>query len=192
MVALDYCAGAGGKTLALAAAMHGQGTLVAHDLTHARMKPLVHRAERAGADSLIRLFAAEDDAALSADAFDRVLVDAPCSGTGTWRRQLRLKPHELGKYCAAQQDILHEAAPHVAPGGWLVYVTCSLLPSENRDQVAAFLDIRDDFVLCDPAQAWRDAGLPGETPVADGAVLLTPHHHGTDGFFCAIMERRSA
>lgn len=195
MVVLDYCAGAGGKALALAAQMEGRGTLIAHDLTHARLKPLIHRAERAGADGLIRLFAAADDAALSADAFDIVLVDAPCSGTGTWRRQpegrLRLTEAELTGYIEQQREILEKAARHVRPGGRLVYATCSLLPCENEDRIAGFLDANPDFVAADMAALWRDI-LPGEPPLAaSGAILLTPHRCGTDGFFCAVLERRT-
>jgi 16S rRNA (cytosine967-C5)-methyltransferase len=125
----------------------------------------------------------------------RVLVDAPCSGSGVWRRQpdarWRLTPEALLDHCAAQVDALDAAAGLVAPGGRLVYATCSLLVEENQDQAARFLTTRPDFVALDPTPLWA-ATLSGPCPSCDGGVLLSPARSGTDGFFVALFERRSA
>jgi 16S rRNA (cytosine967-C5)-methyltransferase len=166
MTVLDHCAGGGGKTLALAAAMQGQGRLLAWDVNPRRMADLPERARRAGAP--VRILADDDLAALGA-ACDLVLVDAPCSGTGAWRRKpegkWRLTPEELARYPALQDSILDAAAAKVKPGGRLVYATCSLLASENEDRAAAFA-----------------ARHPGWRP--EGARRLGPLDGG-DGFYVA-------
>ncbi len=185
---VDLCAGAGGKTLALAAAMAGSGRLIACDTDRGRLSRLAPRAARAGAmiieERLLdpnREAAMLDDLAGQADA---VLVDAPCSGSGTWRRnpegRWRLTLRELERLGALQSRLLDLAAGLVKPGGRLVYVTCSLLDAEGADQAAAFLA--------------RHPGWRGHTPASGagrprGAGLrLTPAHDATDGFFIARLE----
>jgi 16S rRNA (cytosine967-C5)-methyltransferase len=134
---LDYCAGGGGKSLALAAA--GWGQVTAHDADSRRMGDLPERARRAGAV----IDTAAGTAVKAAGPFDLVLCDVPCSGSGAWRRQPEAKwslsPEALDRLCGLQAEILDAAAPLVAPGGRLAYVTCSLLRAENEDQVAAFI-----------------------------------------------------
>jgi len=196
MAVADVCAGAGGKTLALAAAMEGRGRLLAMDVEQARLDRSALRLKRAGA-AFVERRAAKD---LAADkslhgAFDRVLIDAPCSGTGAWRRhpdaRWRLTPDDLESYRILQREVLLKAAALVKPGGRLIYVTCSLLPEENRAQADAFLSEVPGFAAVPVATAWAEvltAPYPGGTPY----LTLTPARHGTDGFFVAIFERETA
>jgi len=194
---MDLCAGAGGKTLALAAAMKGQGRIIAHDSDKTRLRPIFERLTRSGATN-VEILAAGDADGLSemAGRFDRVVIDAPCTGSGTWRRRpdakWRLKPRNIEQRQNEQRDVLAEAAPLVKPGGRLVYITCSLLPAENSDQVAAFLAANTAFSLVPYTEVWREM-LSGAPPAsADGrtdSLLLTPARHGTDGFFVAILAR---
>jgi 16S rRNA (cytosine967-C5)-methyltransferase len=141
MCVLDYCAGGGGKTLALAAAMEGRGRLLAHDANVGRMSDLPDRARRAGAP--VEILTPEERRRLR-PVCDLVLVDAPCSGTGAWRRKpdtkWRLAAADIDRFTALQDEILKEAAGHVRPGGLLVYATCSLLERENRQRALAFLE----------------------------------------------------
>jgi 16S rRNA (cytosine967-C5)-methyltransferase len=166
MTVFDYCAGGGGKTLALAAAMQGRGRLLAWDVNPRRMADLPERARRAGAD--VRVLSDAECAALK-PVCDLVLVDAPCSGTGAWRRKpegkWRLTPAELAGYPPLQDAILDAAAGKVRPGGTLVYATCSLLARENEERAAAF--------------ASRNPGWTSE-----GSRRLSPLDGG-DGFFVA-------
>ncbi|MBS0483235.1 MAG: RsmB/NOP family class I SAM-dependent RNA methyltransferase [Proteobacteria bacterium] len=185
---IDLCAGAGGKTLALAAAMAGRGHLIACDTDRARLSRLGPRAERAGAlDIDTRLLDPGRELAALAGlvgAADAVLVDAPCSGTGTWRRnpeaRWRLTEDELGRLAAIQHRLLALAATLVRPGGRLIFVTCSLLDAEGADQAAGFLAAHP---------AWRAAPLHlgAGTPRGQG-VRLDPFHDGTDGFFIARLH----
>lgn len=130
------------------------------------------------------------------ERFDLVLVDAPCTGSGTWRRRpdakWRLKPEAIEKRVEEQRAALQLAAPLVKPGGRLAYITCSVLPVENGDQVAWFIGQHAQFALSPIARDW-DGRIGGEMPVsADGeqdTLLLTPARHGTDGFFIAMLER---
>ncbi|MBK1661252.1 RsmB/NOP family class I SAM-dependent RNA methyltransferase [Paracraurococcus ruber] len=191
----DLCAGAGGKTLALAASMRNKGRLTACDVSAPRLEGAVRRLRRAGVDNAERhLFEPGDRwAKRRAGQFDRVLVDAPCTGTGTWRRnpdaRLRTGSRDLDELCVKQREILDMAAELVRPGGRLVYATCSLLPEEDEDQVSAFLGRHPGFVPLPLAEAWDAAGLPGDPP-AEGPYLLTsPGRHGTDGFFAAVLQR---
>lgn len=192
----DVCAGGGGKTLALAAAMEGKGRLLAADVDPRRLDRAAGRLQRAGADFVERLplsdlLQAED----LIEGCDRVLVDAPCSGSGAWRRQpdarWRLTEADLARYRAAQQEALSGAAVLVRPGGRLVYVTCSLLPEENEDQVQTFLQHRPDFALYPLADVWAET-MDAACPSQEACLALTPARHGTDGFFVAILERREA
>ena len=206
MVVLDFCAGAGGKTLALAAAMDNRGRLTALDVDQRRLDRAAGRLKRAGVGNVER-HRLDDEAWLArhAGGFNRVLVDAPCSGTGAWRRQpdarWRLTPETLDGYRATQARILAQAAPLVAGGGRLIYATCALLPSENRRQVEAFLAARPDFSLLPAEAVWAEtlipmgapagaAAAPGPAPFDGPYLLLSPARHGTDGFFAAILERR--
>lgn len=196
---LDLCAGAGGKTLALAAAMQNTGQIYAYDADRRQLRPIFERLKRAGARN-VQVLDGGDQAALAAlgPRFDAVLIDAPCTGSGTWRRRpdskWRLKPEALVERQKQQEAVLEEGAGLVKPGGRLVYVTCSLLPEENGDRIAAFLGAHGDFVLKPYADAWR-RNLPGEPPASadggTGGLLLTPAMHGTDGFYIAVLERRT-
>jgi len=192
---VDFCAGAGGKTLALAAAMNGQGVVHALDTDERRLRRLRPRLDRAGAGNVRpRVLREGDDAWLrsAAGSMDRVLVDAPCSGHGAWRRQpearWRLDPDRLAVLGRQQQAILRRAAALVRPGGRLVYATCSLLCEENEDQVAAFLHDCTAFTAMPMARIWADV-LPG-TALGPGPYLrLSPLRHGCDGFFVAVLQR---
>jgi 16S rRNA (cytosine967-C5)-methyltransferase len=197
MRVLDLCAGAGGKTLALAAAMGNRGGILACDADAKRLARLAPRLARSGA-RIVETRPLKVSGALGAKgkgkdtlgAFDRVLVDAPCSGSGTWRRhpdaKWRLTPAKLGEYFAAQAALLREAAAHVRPNGRLVYAVCSILPSEGATQVAAFLSVNKGWRAVPADKAWRDA-LGTKAPFAGPHMLLTPHRHRTDGFFAAIL-----
>lgn len=196
--ALDYCAGGGGKTLALAAEMARRpdagGRLAAFDVNARRMVDLPARAARAGARIDI-LNAA--DLENRRDGFDLVFVDAPCSGSGAWARNPDAKwsarPSIRESQAAAQRAALANAAAFVRPGGRLVYVTCSLFFWENTAQTAAFLEARSDFEPNDLAAAWRRADLEGAPPAGPssgaGQALIPPSAFGTDGFFVALFKR---
>ncbi|MGE4220485.1 MAG: RsmB/NOP family class I SAM-dependent RNA methyltransferase [Alphaproteobacteria bacterium] len=193
MAVLDYCAGGGGKTLALAAAMHGQGRLVACDRSQARLERARPRLARAGVWNAECRVLPEERGLLPEAGFDRVLVDAPCSGTGAVRRNPetmeRLRAADILRLTAEQDAILADAARLVAPGGRLVYATCSLLPEEDGDRIDAFLAARPDFRPLPVAAVWPHT-VGGAVPSDIGArMLLTPRRHGTDGFFLAILER---
>lgn len=187
---VDLCAGAGGKTLALAAAMANQGVLIAADSDRRRLGQLAPRAERAGARiaDTVLLNPGEELASLKpwAGKADAVLIDAPCSGTGTWRRnpegRWRLTQRELEKLTALQQRLMEVGAALVKPGGRLVYVTCSLLDEEGARQVEAFLATHPHF---DAAPLDH---LPLGTPRGRG-IRLQPDRDGTDGFFIASLSR---
>jgi 16S rRNA (cytosine967-C5)-methyltransferase len=195
---LDLCAGAGGKTLALAAGMQNTGQIYAYDADKRQLRPIFERLKRAGVRN-VQVMEAGATAALEAlgARFDLVLVDAPCTGSGTWRRKpdskWRLKPANIPERQAEQVRVLDLGASLVKPGGRLAYVTCSVLPEENGDQVAAFLVRHADFALLPYGEAWRER-LGSEPPAsADGrtdTLQLTPARHATDGFFIALLARR--
>ena len=195
MAVVDYCAGAGGKTLALAAAMKNQGRIVAADVSAMRLDAAVKRLRRADIHNVERhLIAAGDKwAKRSAGRYDRVLVDAPCTGTGTWRRnpdaRFRLTAQDLAELVTKQGDILDSAARLLKPSGKLVYATCSVLPEENDQQVSAFLARNEAFRLVPLAQAWGGVS-DAPVPCAGAHLALSPAAHGTDGFFAAVLEKR--
>ncbi|MCA0911247.1 RsmB/NOP family class I SAM-dependent RNA methyltransferase [Qipengyuania gaetbuli] len=186
---IDLCAGGGGKTLALTAAMDNLGRLVASDTDRNRLSALAPRAERAGATNIeTRLLNPGQEMEALADLAgqaDAVLIDAPCSGTGTWRRnpeaRWRLDDKELGRLTAIQSRLLDIAAGLLKPGGRLVYVTCSLLDEEGAGQFDAFLARTGDFRAVIPE-------LPAGRHRGHG-IRLTPSHAGTDGFFIARAEK---
>jgi 16S rRNA (cytosine967-C5)-methyltransferase len=195
---IDLCAGAGGKTLALAALMENSGQLYAHDSDRMRLRPIFERLKRAGVRNA-QVLAAGDREALDKleRKMDLVLIDAPCTGSGVWRRRpdakWRLGPQMLEARLAEQRAVLEEGAGLVKPGGGLVYITCSVLPAENRDQVDGFLARHADFKLVPWPSLWERA-MPGSSPPAsaDGSaetLQMTPLSQGTDGFFVAVLER---
>ncbi|WP_291298506.1 RsmB/NOP family class I SAM-dependent RNA methyltransferase [Elioraea sp.] len=198
---VDFCAGAAGKTLALAATMQNRGRLVACDVSAPRLEAAVKRLRRAGVGNVERrlLEPGERWTKRSAEGFDRVLVDAPCTGTGTWRRnpdaRSRLVEQDLAELVAKQAMILDRASRLVKPGGMLVYATCSLLPEENEAQVKAFCDRHSAFAIVPLAEAWAAASGAASArfePPCDGPFLsLTPARHGTDGFFAAMLRRNA-
>ena len=197
MRVVDFCAGAGGKTLALAAAMGNRGHLVACDVSVARLERATQRLRRAGAAIVQRVpLSGERDKWVKrhAESFDRVFVDAPCTGTGTWRRnpdaKWRLRPEDLAELTALQAVILDSAQRLTKPGGRLIYVTCSLLREENETQIEQFLGRHEDFTLLPIAEVWRET-VGGEPPAAGDMLRLSPSRHGTDGFFVAVMARKA-
>ena len=194
---LDICAGSGGKALAFAASMHNTGQVYAYDEDAGRLRPIFERLKRAGARNVQVLQAGSVEALTALGArFDVVFVDAPCTGTGAWRRRpdakWRLKQANLAQRLEQQRAILDLAAPLVKTGGRLVYVTCSVLPEENDDQVAWFLANHPAFEALPWRNVWENS-VGGELPVSAGfedhGLLLTPARHGTDGFFIMVAER---
>ena len=198
MQVLDLCAGAGGKTLALAAAMRNTGQIYAYDRDKHQLRPIFDRLRRAGVRNAQILQPGDEAALLSlGPRFDVVFIDAPCTGSGVWRRRpdakWRLKPENLARRRDEQTAVLALASQLVKPGGRLVYVTCSVLPEENVDQVAEFLSAHAMFVLVPSAELWRAALASAPPPSADGrddTLLLTPASHDTDGFFIAGFSRK--
>ncbi|MBB2163572.1 RsmB/NOP family class I SAM-dependent RNA methyltransferase [Gluconacetobacter sp. 1b LMG 1731] len=191
MRVLDYCAGAAGKTLGMAMTMENRGHIVACDVSEPRLEGAVRRLRRAGVHNAERHLLVPGDrwARRRAGSFDRVLVDAPCTGTGTWRRnpdaRLRLTERDLEELTAKQAEILSTAATLVRPGGRLIYATCSVLREENQDRIASFLASSPQFRRAGPEPG---CGLPPDL-AQDGMIALSPLRHGTDGFFAAILER---
>ena len=192
---VDFCAGAGGKTLAIAAQMRNKGHIIACDVNEARLKRCAERLRRAGLHNAeTRVLASETDRWIKRHkgGFDRVLVDAPCSGTGTWRRNpdARWRAPELGlqTLVALQARILASAARLVKPGGRLVYATCSMLVEENEAQVAAFLAAHPGFSVV-PLQKVAAHVTTSDHP---DFLSLTPARHDTDGFFAAVLQREAS
>ncbi len=190
---VDFCAGAGGKTLMLSALMNSQGRLYALDVSEKRLANLKPRLKRSGASNIQpMLIAHENDLKVKrlAGKIDRVLVDAPCSGLGTLRRNPDLKfrqsPQSLEELKQKQAAILASSSRLVKKGGRLVYATCSILPEENQDIVQAFLRAHPGFVLCPAGVVLQQQKVALEM----GDYLeLRPHLHNTDGFFAAVLER---
>ncbi|NML19023.1 RsmB/NOP family class I SAM-dependent RNA methyltransferase [Azohydromonas caseinilytica] len=195
---VDFCAGAGGKTLALGAAMRNTGRLYAFDVSGSRLDALKPRLARSGLSNVYPAqLAHERDERVKrlAGKIDRVLVDAPCSGLGTLRRNPDLKwrqsPQAVQELRAKQSAILASAARLPKSGGRLVYATCSLLPSENEDIAREFSAAHPEYELLDAAELLAQAQVPqADTLVSDGFLRLWPHRHATDGFFAAVWQRR--
>jgi 16S rRNA (cytosine967-C5)-methyltransferase len=192
---VDFCAGAGGKTLAMAAEMENRGHIIACDVREGRLKRAAERFRQAGFHNVqTRLLASETDRWVKRHkaSYDRVLVDAPCSGSGTWRRNPDARwraPEERGLegLVELQARILASAARLVKPGGRLVYATCSLLPEENEQQVAAFLAASPAF----EAVPLADTELHQIQSAHPDYLSLTPARHDTDGFFAAVLRRKA-
>jgi 16S rRNA (cytosine967-C5)-methyltransferase len=197
MQVLDYCAGAGGKTLALAASMQNKGRIVAMDTESSRLQKGRQRFRKAGASDIIEVRPLNDDRhrkwlRRQKGTFDVTLVDVPCTGTGTWRRNPDMRWRTYGpsleELTDIQADIIDRVAHTVKPEGRLVYATCSLLPEENENQIEAFLSRNEEYEVFPLAQAWpQDYSVPCEGPF----MRLTPLRHSTDGFFAAILKRKS-
>ena len=181
---MDFCAGGGGKALALAAQMQNKGRLLVHDAIETRMKGMAERARRAGVD-IIETVAPENLHGFEAQC-DLVVADVPCSGAGRWRRapetKWRLTRDELDGLCALQADILRQAATLVKPGGRLAYMTCSILASENSHQVTRFMEENQSFKLMQSATCLGQIGQ----------AQLHPTNADTDGLYCAVLEKLGA
>jgi 16S rRNA (cytosine967-C5)-methyltransferase len=194
---LDYCAGAGGKTLAMSAAMENKGQIFAYDADRNRLKPIYERLKRAGTRN-VQVRAPDESLEDLAGKMDRVVVDAPCTGSGVWRRRpdakWRLTPDALEKRLAEQTQVLEEASRYVRPGGYLCYITCSVLGLENEGQVSNFLENHEDFELLSAGEVWEEL-FPGADlkpwSSDDCTITLTPASTGTDGFYFAVMGRRA-
>jgi 16S rRNA (cytosine967-C5)-methyltransferase len=191
---VDFCAGAGGKTLALGAIMRNTGRLYAFDIADKRLAKLKPRLARSGLSNVHPvLIAHENDAKIKrlAGKIDRVLVDAPCSGLGTLRRnpdvKWRVRPESITELTVKQLSILNGAARLVKTGGRLVYATCSILDEENEGIVAQFLAANDAFTLVPMKEVLEEQRIPLEM---GDYLKLSPHRHQTDGFFAAVLERK--
>ncbi|MGH2566779.1 MAG: 16S rRNA (cytosine(967)-C(5))-methyltransferase RsmB [Bacteroidota bacterium] len=191
---LDACAGAGGKTLALASIMKNRGEIYAADVHGFRLKELHRRATRAGVSN-VRIKEVDDLAELMekySGFFDIVFIDAPCSGLGTIRRNPGMKwtvtEETVKELSEKQQRIIESSAPLVKSGGRLVYATCTVLREENENVVERFLSEHSGFTMIDPAPSVAQLGL--SSAISGKFIKLLPHRHGTDGFFCAMMEKK--
>ncbi len=184
---VDACAGAGGKSLHMADLMGNVGEIIALDVDQRRLDELAERARRAGRTIIRPLLSGSPQGRDYVGKADMVLVDAPCSGIGTIRRNPGLKwslsESDIGRLAAAQRTILEESARFVKPGGTLLYVTCSLLKEENAEVVESFLSAHAGFSRA----SMSDHPLRALSPSGTAQLLLTPHRHGTDGFFMARM-----
>ncbi len=200
---IDLCAGAGGKTLALAAMMGGKGRLIATDRDKRQLAPIHERLSRAGVHNAeVRSPKGEGDTLSDVKASaDLVLIDAPCTGTGTWRRnpdaKWRMRPGALEVRLKDQTEVLDHASRLVKPGGRIAYITCSVLPPENNDQVRGFLTRHPEFAVVPPQQVtavlWDKAeAFAAATLQQPEGLLMTPRRTGTDGFFVAILRRHAA
>jgi len=192
---LDLCAGAGGKTLAMAAAMQNKGQIFAYDSDRNRLAPIYDRLKRNGArNAQVRPpgKGALDDLA---GKMDRVVIDAPCTGSGTWRRRpdakWKLTAEQVAQRVGEQAALLAEAVRYLKPGGTLIYITCSILTDENQNQIEQFLGANPGFEATDPKQLWAEQFPGGASPYFSAVGLtLTPAATDTDGFFLAALRRR--
>ncbi len=196
---IDFCAGAGGKTLAIAASMGNKGRILAWDTSKKRLDQINIRLRRAGIDNVqTHVLESEHDAFIKRHkaTADRVLIDVPCSGSGTWRRNPDLKWRftlkDLEEVKKVQQEILHSAARLVKIGGRLVYATCSIFKDENEKQIENFLKSHNNFRVVCAKKIWnkdKPAEVEGNDDKEASYFCVTPHEDGVDGFFAAILER---
>ncbi|MBP0438728.1 RsmB/NOP family class I SAM-dependent RNA methyltransferase [Tianweitania sediminis] len=193
MQVLDFCAGAGGKTLALAADMDNRGQIFAYDADKSRLAPIFDRLKRAETRNVQAIASLNSLAKLEGEA-DLVLIDAPCTGSGTWRRRpdakWRLSQRQLEVRVAEQTAILDDAVRFVKPGGRIAYVTCSVFAEENTAQVEGFLARHPEFRPLDHEALWQDRLGRGSARFMEHGILMSPLTTGTDGFFFAALERR--
>jgi len=200
---IDLCAGAGGKTLALAAIDAGKGRLIATDHDKRQLAPIYERLSRAGVHNCdVRTPKGPSDTLSDIHASaDLVLIDAPCTGTGTWRRnpdaKWRMRPGALEVRLKDQIEVLDRAAALVKPGGRIAYVTCSVLPPENGEQIRAFVARHPEFAVVPPQQTaavlWDKAeDFVAATLQSAEGLLMTPRRTGTDGFFVSVLKRQAA
>lgn len=195
---VDFCAGAGGKTLAMAAMMENKGTIYACDVHSKRLEQLAKRTKRAGAHNVrTHLLSSENDKWVKKhrNIADVVLIDAPCTGTGTWRRspdsRWNLQPEDLENLKAVQQSILQSASRLVKPGGQILYATCSLLREENEDQIDDFLKTNAEFELSELALPETLKGNLDRIEYREHQLRLYPDLSGTDGFYVAALTKRA-
>ena len=191
---LDYCAGGGGKTLALASIMANKGQIFATDGDKVRLAPIFDRLKRAETRN-VQVKAAKSDLSELEGAMDMVLIDAPCTGAGTWRRRpdakWRLSPAQLQTRMKEQASILQSAKVYVKPGGRIVYITCSLFREENEAQVEAFLAENANFSAASGADLANKSNIgPSKFVVGKSGLTLTPRRTGTDGFFVSVLKRQ--
>ncbi len=194
---LDLCAGAGGKTLAMAAAMNNKGQIFAFDSDRNRLAPIYDRLKRNGVRN-VQVRPPEPGALDDlVGKLDRVVIDAPCTGSGTWRRQptakWKLTPEQVAQRVGEQLEILDQGATYVKPGGALVYITCSILPDENSHQTAAFLERHPDFEAVPGNTLWMKqfSGTKARARFSpEGGILLSPLGTATDGFYFFMARRR--
>lgn len=196
---VDFCAGAGGKTLALGAMMRSTGRLYAFDVADYRLAKLKPRLLRSGLSNVHPVVIAherDERVRRLAGKVDRVLVDAPCSGLGTLRRNPDLKwrqtPADVAEMAVKQASILQSAATLLKPGGRLVYATCSLLSAENTEVVEAFLADKPEFERVPAGEILAQQGVDAADLAPRGDLRLLPHRHGTDGFYAAVLQRRAS
>jgi 16S rRNA (cytosine967-C5)-methyltransferase len=197
---IDLCAGAGGKTLALAAMMQGKGRLIATDRDKRQLAPIYERLSRAGVHNC-EVRAPKGEADVTGDirqSADLVLIDAPCTGTGTWRRnpdaKWRMRPGALEVRVKDQVEVLDRAARLVKPGGRIAYITCSVLDEENGAQVRSFIARHPEFAVVPPSEVVTALGNKAEdfraaTLRSREGILMTPRRTGTDGFFVSVLRK---
>jgi 16S rRNA (cytosine967-C5)-methyltransferase len=198
---IDLCAGAGGKTLALAAMMQGKGRLIATDHDKRQLAPIYERLSRAGVHNCdVRTPKGPNDTLSDIhSSADLVLIDAPCTGTGTWRRnpdaKWRMRPGALEVRIKDQITVLDRAAALVKPGGRIAYITCSVLPQENNEQIRSFIDRHPEFAAVPSSQTvtvlWdKSEDFTAATLQSPEGLLMTPRRTGTDGFFVSVLKRQ--
>lgn len=188
---IDYCAGAGGKALAIAADMHNDGLIYAHDISNERLSRIKKRAERLDVLNIKILPALPKDKTV---LYDRFIIDAPCSGTGTWRRspdaKFRLSPERLSELVKTQAELLEIGASRTAPGGRLIYITCSVLEEENESQIHSFLKAHPEFTPLNHQELWQQTLNTTFFPFETTDYLnFSPLKTQTDGFFFAALKK---
>lgn len=193
---LDYCAGGGGKTLSLAASMENKGQIHAYDSDKSRLAPIHERLKRAGTRN-VQVHAPKSDMSALIGKMDKVVIDAPCTGSGTWRRRpdakWRFDEKNMETRVEQQEEVLSEAAPFVKPGGHMIYITCSIFPEENENQVYSFTENNPEFEIVSAGEVWQDLfGFEKPAPWSSDmkTITLTPASTNTDGFFFCVMERK--
>jgi len=203
MQVADMCAGAGGKSLQVSAQMENKGQLYAFDISAKRLRECKKRSDKSGCRN-IQTHRLTEDTTEREDMLggmvgtcDRVFVDAPCSGTGTWRRspdqRWRLDEESVRSFADTQMALLQEASGLVREGGRLIYMTCSVLPEENEAVISKFLASSNGWQILNYQDVWQDAigtDIPASDAMIEGTLQLSPHNHGTDGFFVTILERQ--